>query len=33
VIYIELLASKPPPAFQKNNENFGEERNVEREIF
>jgi hypothetical protein len=32
VIYIEPLASKLPPAFQRNIENFGEDRNVEREI-
>jgi hypothetical protein len=33
IIYIELFASRPPPVFQESNTNFGEERNVENEIF
>jgi hypothetical protein len=27
-----MFTSRPPPAFQKNSENFREEINVEREI-
>jgi hypothetical protein len=33
VIYIEPLASRPPPIFQENSESYGEERDVEHEIF
>jgi hypothetical protein len=33
VIYIEPFASRLPLAFQKSSESFGEEGNVEREIF
>jgi hypothetical protein len=29
-IYIEPLASRPPPTFQESSESFGEERNVFR---
>ncbi len=33
VIYIEPLASRPPLVFWENNESYGEEKDVEHEIF
>jgi hypothetical protein len=33
IIYIELLASRPPPAFQGSGESFEKKRNIEKEIF
>jgi len=31
-IYIELLASRSPPAFHQNNESFGESKDVEKAL-
>jgi hypothetical protein len=31
VIYIEPLASKPPPTFQENNESSRKDKNIERD--